>query len=360
MLLCVTATAFLPVATAAPKVVLYNIRLSAVPAIAGKGMPITLTASVEFGGACCYTVYAHDVTAELNLSKRLVMTAGKTSQPVTSSDQTTPGRVAALPGGGLTKVILQWTLKSDEYGEYNASVRVKGYSIRSPEPDEIFDQTETLKIKIVAGASVSPPMFPHPPSVDRDTTIVVNVTSVSGGVRYVLLNYSFDNSTWKTITMEKVSVENDNWLATIPKQTQERILYFYMFSVNSLNQTFTTPLYTEKIKDYGQINAVGIAGNVTIIIGAISSIFIIGYMYTYSRKLAREKRSKGILCIGQDQIVPVNESSAELNWKQLLLTERRKLAMIVLAILTIVLLAIAIASGQFATIVSRTTNPLGS
>lgn len=350
----------LPIASAAPYVILYNVRMSAEPSIAGKNMPVTLTASVEFGGACCYAVFAHDVKAQLNLSKGLRLISGEWNQPVTSPDQTTSGRVTAQPGGGLTKIKLMWVVISDQYGEYLATLHVTGYSIRAPLPDEFINQTETIKLPIVPGAAVSAPFYPHPPMVGSETPVIVNVTATTGWVTEVKLNYSFDNSTWFSTPMNKTTMENNNWLGIIPSRDKETKIFMHIFSMNSLNQTFTTPLYIVEIKDYGAINTVRTMANALIITGTIAGIIFVVSLYMYNDKLNRKRHKRGLLCIGSSSPICVTDASSEINSFQLLLARRRKYMLMVLVILFIVLLIAAIYSGQFSTIVSRTTNPSGS
>jgi hypothetical protein len=359
LVLGIVAVAFLPQASAAPKVLLYKIGLLASPPITGKGMPAVVTASVEFGGACCYAVDAHDITANITLSPGLRMLSGKWDQPVTSDGQKS-GWVEAKPGGGLTKVRLTWTVVSDILGKYNATVHVKGYAIQAPNPDEVIEKTQTLVLRVAEGG-ISEPMYPHPPAVGRDTEILVNATSVSGSVTKVVLNYSVDGrKSWVSVPMAKTTEENDNWVGIIPSQPKQKTVYFYMFSVNSINKTFTTDEFNATVLDYGTINSIEVAGNISLIAGTLSGAFIIAFLYVRSRRLARERKQKGLLCIGQDELVSVSDVSEEIGLKQRQLAKRRKWAIIILAVLAAVLFAIALYEGQFTTIVSRTTNPLGS
>lgn len=352
-----------PSATAAPKVVLYNINLTAEPFIAGKGMPITLTASVEFGGACCYTVYAHDVKAELNLTPGLRLVAGDVSQPVTCSGES-EGRVAALPGGGLTKVPLTWTLKGESYGTYTATLRVTGYSIRSPEPDEFFDKSENVVITIAAGAVVSSPSYPHAPMVGKDTLILVNVTALVGEVTEVRLNYSFNNKTWASVQMTKTSVETDSWLGVIPKQSVETNLYFNMSSLDSRNERFNSTNYTIRIRDYGQINSVTTMGNVLLLVVSIVGIIAIFFVYRYNQRLigvhVGKGKMSGLLPLGTRRLLTTTSSMTEVERAQLVRAKRRQMVLVVIVVLVVVLFVAAILSGDFRTIVSKTTNPQGA
>lgn len=348
-----------PVTTAAPKVVLYNINLSAEPSIAGKGMPVILTASVEFGGACCYTVYAHDVKAELNLTSGLILMTGETVQPITSSGETT-GRVAALPGGGLTKVLLKWTMKSEHYSKYTATLRVTGYSIRTPDPDEFFDKSESITITIAPGAVVSAPSYPHPPMVGKDTLILVNVTALVGQVKEVRMNYSFDNRTWVSVQMTRTSSETDRWLGTIPKQDAETNVYFNIRSFDSRNESFTTQNYTIRIRDYRQINTLITMGNVLMVGGMIVGFVIMGMVYRYNQRIIGARKKSGLLCLGTRRFISTTGSLSEVDKAQLIRARRRQMVLIVMIIIVVVLFIAAVLAGHFETIVSKTTNPQGS
>jgi len=221
----------LPPAQAAPKAIIYEKELIASPAVQGKGLPIDIECEIGFGGACCYSVYAHDVQAEILLPENLTLISGDKIQVVTSSGQSS-GTIAVDPGGGLTWLRPSWSIIAEEYGEYIVIVHCTGEN----ELGEQINESCSVTIMIKSGASISKPVFPRSPTIDEDIVIVASVSSSDIDVESVTLFYSMNQENWVSLPME--NTEGEVWKGIIPSQKNEGEVYYYLESLDAEDKTF--------------------------------------------------------------------------------------------------------------------------
>ncbi|UCE39390.1 MAG: hypothetical protein JSW00_09265 [Thermoplasmata archaeon] len=339
--------AFFPSSQAAPKAVVYEMEVSALPAIQGKDLPIELKCEVGFGGACCYSVYAHDVEAEIILPDNITLIAGKQIQTVTSSGQSS-GTVAVDPGGGLTRLSQTWIIKGEEYGEYTVSVHITGEN----ELGEIIDETQTANITIASGASISSPVLPRSPSVNKDIIIIAEVFSTDSAVASVTLFYSKNQKNWVSVPME--NIEGETWMGEIPGQKKEGEVYYYMESLDGEGETFTTEIYSVEVKDFDNIGTI----KVLVTYGTLTA-FILGIVLILYAEKRRKKStsSTGLTILGASLRLSALRGLDEIEDDQNRLRKIRKWAALIIIIIVIILLVLAVATGQLQEVVDHTTNP---
>ncbi len=338
----------LPQAQASPKAVIYEMNVSASPAVQGKDLPIEITAEVGFGGACCYTVYAHDVKAEILLPENITLIEGDKIQMLTSSGHNS-GTIAAEPGGGLTIACSNWIIRAENYDQYNVTVRVTG---RNEAGDQLNESAET-QIKIAAGASISEPDLTKDPTINEEIIIATTVTSLNTDVVSVTLFYSVDSEIW--ISLPMVSTGGDAWVGTIPSQNSECEIFYYMESLDEEGEKFTTGTYSLQVRDktkIGNIKVIATYGTLSALIVGVVLIFLVDRRRTYSNR-------KGMTLLGASLRLSALREPDELKYQQDRLRKIRKCVILLLFIVMILLLYVAINSGQLQDVISHTTNPEG-
>lgn len=347
-ILCLLIPIF-PQGQASPKAVIYDMNVSATPAVQGKGLPIEITADIGFGGACCYTVYAHDVKAEVLFSENLTLVDGDKIQILTSPGHSS-GTIAAEPGGGLTVESSKWTIKANDYGEYNITVLVTGRN----EGGDQLNESEEVRITIAAGASISEPDLPKDPTINEEIIIATTVTSLSIDVVSVTLFYSLDSENWISLPME--STGGDVWVGTIPRQSSECEILYYMESLDEEGEKFTTGTYSLQVRDKTRI------GNIKVLATyATLAIFIVGVtlIFLVDRRRRTYSNRKGMTILGASLRLSALRDPDELKDHQDRLKKIRKCVILLLFIVMIVLLVAAINTGQLQEVISHTTNPEG-
>jgi hypothetical protein len=350
MSLLFLALAILPQVQAAPEAVIYEIDVFASPAVQGKGLPIDITSDLGFGGACCYTVYADDVSAEIFLPENLTLISGSSIQTITTQGQSS-GRIAVDPGGKLTRFQQKWTVVADEYGVYNVTVVVTGRN----EGGKKLNESEVVKITITYGASISAPVLTRNPVIDDDIIIATTVISSDAEVEEVFLYYSRNQNNFNNISMK--NTEGDVWIGVIPAQKSESKIYYYMESVTDDGETFTTEIYSVQVKDAGKIGTI----KVLTTYGTLTAfIFCVGVMLYFARKGRKSLLGKGMTVIGSSQSLSALGNKDKVNEAQENLKTLRKWITFALLMIMVVLLILAIVTGQLQDVISNTTNPTGA
>jgi len=286
-----TLLSFVPFSSAAPKLVVYDVLVSADPSIQGPDIPIKLNAKVGSGGACCYVVYGMELKAELLLPDSMTLLEGAKIQDLTSPGQAV-GTVAAQPGGGLTWLDVQWMISGQSYGNHEVFVRVTGTN----DAGDRLNVTSSTNITIAAGAAISSPIFPHRPVVGKETVLLVNVTSRTG-VKSVTLHMSKDNVTWETVPMTLIS--GDLYKANIPAASSETDYKIYMDSRDSKDDPFKTNVYDMPVKDPGRITGISQSGAVFVTLGSLIAMVLILYI---GGRTVSAFRSKGIFLVGDSKM----------------------------------------------------------
>lgn len=339
-----------PQTQAAPKAMVYEMDVNASPAVQGRRLPIDLECVVGFGGACCYTVYAHDVEAEILLPENVTLISGKKTQVVTSSGQSS-GTVAVLPGGGLTRLSQIWGVQAEEYGVYNVTVLVTGRN----ELGEQINETGSATITIKSGASISTPIIPRDPSTGDVITILAGVSSSDSNVESVTLFYSKNQENWVLLPME--NTEGEMWMGTIPSQKSEGEVYYYMESLDNGGKTFTTETYSLEVRDTDKIGIIKVMvtyGTLAAFILGTGLILLIGR----SGKIPPVRR--GMMILGASLRLSALRGLDEIEDDQERLRKLRKWVALVILIVMIILLVLAIITGQLQDVITETTNPEGA
>jgi hypothetical protein len=338
--------ALAPIASAAPKLIVYDVQVSAEPAIQGPDLPIVIKANVGSGGACCYVVYGTQLKAEILLAGNLSLTDGERSQSLTSPGFE-KGTVAAQPGGGLTWIEARWEISASSLGRFEVPVRVTGTN----DAGDSLNVTSSTNITIASGAAISSPILPHRPVVGKDTPILANVSSRKG-VCSVQLYLSRDGSSWTKVPMKPVS--GDIYSATIPAVSSEGSYNYYMESVDMNNESFRTGNYTLDFKDPVKITSISEGASVLVTAGSLIGMVII--IYFGSRKTS-VFRGRGIFLVGDARMEAAIREREMMKDAQKRLVAMRWRVLAALAVITIVLFIISILTGQLESVVRHTTNP---
>ncbi len=346
-LILVCMATILPQAQAAPKAIIYEKELIASPAVQGKGLPIDIECRIGFGGACCYSVYAHDVQAEIILTENLTLISGDKIQVVTSSGQFS-GTIAVDPGGGLTWLRPSWSIIAEEYGEYIVTVQCTGEN----ELGEQINESCSVTITIKSGASISKPVFPRSPNIGKDIVIVASVSSSDSEVESVTLFYSKNLVNWVSLPME--NTEGEVWMGIIPSQNNEGEVYYYMESLDAEDKTFTTETYSLQVKDADKIGFIKVLTTYGTLVAFILGVALIIYV---GRRENIPSLTRGMMILGASLRLSALRGLNEIEDDQDRLRKLRKWAALILLIVMIVLLIVAIITGQLQDVISHTTNP---
>lgn len=345
ILLC--AIAVFPQAQAAPKAVIYEKKITASPAVQGRGLPIDIECKLGFGGACCYSVYAHDVQAEIILPQNLTLISGDKTQVLTSSGQSS-GTIAVDPGGGLTWQGLKWTIEAHEYDEYIVTVYCTGKNELGEEINETCNATITIK----SGASISSPVLPHSPIIDKDIIIIASVSSSDSDVANVTLFYSKDKENWISLPME--NTQGEVWMGLIPRQKKEGEVYYYMESLDTDAKTFTTETYSLEIKDSDRIGSIKVLTTYGTLLAFVLGAALIIYIGSKSKN---PYLTKGLMLLGASLRLSALRALDEIEDDQKRLMKIRKWTALILLVIMIVMLFLAIVTGQLQEVIEHTTNP---
>lgn len=338
--------AMAPYASASPKLMVYDVQLSAEPAIQGPDLPIVIKADVGSGGACCYVVYGQELKAEILLAGNLSLVDGEASQYLTSPGFE-KGTVAAQPGGGLTWITARWEISASSYGRFEVSVRVTGTN----DAGDRLDMTSSTNITIASGAAISSPILPHRPVVGKETPILANVSSRKG-VASVQLFLSRDGGNWTKVPMELVG--GDLYSATIPPVSSEGSYKYYMESVDKNNESFRTGNYTLDYKDPAKITGISEGASVLVAAGSLTGMVLILY---FGSRSASVFRGKGIFLVGDARMEAALREREMMNEAQKRMVAARWKLLAALALITFVLFVISILTGQLQSVVRHTTNP---
>jgi hypothetical protein len=338
--------AIAPVASAAPKLIVYDVQVSAEPAIQGPDLPIVIRANVGSGGACCYVVYGMELKAEILLTGNLSLTDGERSQHLTSPGFE-KGTVAAQPGGGLTWIMARWEISAPALGRYEVAVRVSGTN----DAGDKLNVTSSINITIASGAAISAPILPHRPVVGKQTPILANVSSRKG-VSSVQLFLTRDGGTWTKLPMTLVG--GDLYSATIPAVSSEATFRYYMESVDTSNDSFRTGNYTLDYKD--PVRIAGISDGASVLVTAGSIIGMVLILYFGSRKVS-VFRGKGIFLVGDARMEAALRDRESMKEVQKRMVAIRWRVLAALAVMTLVLFIISVLTGQLQSVVRHTTNP---
>jgi hypothetical protein len=337
----------IPVAQAAPKAVIYEKEVTASPAVQGRRLPIEIKCEVGFGGACCYTVYAHDIEVEIFLPENATLLSGNKKQVMTSSGQSS-GTISVEPGGGLTWSTKTWTVQAEEYGLYNITILITGRNELGEKINESANATLTIK----SGASISTPVLPQNPIVGGDIIIVAEVSSSDSNVDSVTLYYSKNQENWVAESMENTG--QDVWTGGIPSQKSEGEVYYYMESLDETGKTFTTEIYSVQIRDVDRISTIKVISTYGTLAAFILGMVLILYI---SRRGRIPFVSKGMVILGASLRLSALRGLDEIEDDQERLMRIRKWIAITLIIVMVILLVIAIITGQLQDVIEHTTNP---
>ena len=343
------ATAILPFAAAAPKLVVYEVVVSADPPIQGPELPVVVKANAGSGGACCYVVYGQNLKASISLPEGFTLDPGMGdwNQSLTSPGFE-PGTVAAQPGGGLTWIALKWYVTTaPRLGRFTINVTVTGTN----DGGDNLRMTSSVEVTVASGAAISSPVLPHRPVVGKQTPILANVASRKG-VRTVDLYTSPDNRTWTRHPMAPVG--GDLYSATLPAFSSERALKYYMESVDNANESFRTSLYTLEFKDPQKITAISEGAAALVTAGSLVGMVLI--LYFGSRKVS-SFRSRGIFLVGDARMESALRERDDMRERQKRLAAARWKLLAALAAITLVLLIISVLTGQLQSVIRHTTNP---
>lgn len=352
--ICITVliiiTSLIPTVQASPEVIIYEIETVAKPKVQRLGAPIELTCDIGFGGACCYTVYANEMEAEIVLPENITLFESEKIKNVTSPGQA-QGRIAVNPGGSLTWMRPAWKIQGKEYGDYEIIIRIRGVN----EGGTRLNETVNITITIARGASVSIPVLPNHPDIHDDTVIVAEVSSIESQVAAVTLYHSRDQKTWENTTM--LNTEGDVWTGTIPAQNSETTIYYYMQSITEEGETFTTEVYSLEVKDMDRIGITAAFLTYGTLAVFVSGMGILLYSETRRRS---SKNIAGMTILGAALRLSAMRGLDDISDTQTQLRRRRKLVTIGLTAVIIAMLVTAIVTGQLQDVISNTTNLKGS
>jgi hypothetical protein len=338
-----------PYVQASPKVVIYRMEVTATPQVQGKELPLDIVSEVGFGGACCYTVYAHDVRAEIFLPENVTLIDGDKIQMITSSGHPS-GTVAAEPGGGLTWLSQTWSVKAEEYGEYALTVHVTG-------KNELGDQinvSKSVNIAIASGASISAPVLPRNPSVDEEIIIVARVSSSDNNVEGVTLHFSRNQKDWIPLPMD--NAQEDVWIVSITGQENEGKVYYYIESLDDEGEIFTTEIYELEVRD---IPKLGFLKFLTTYGTLFAFIIGIGLIFFIDNRRKAHSLSSGMKILGASLRLSALRNLDDIKDEQERLRKLRMRIIYVLSIATIILILVAITTGQLQEVISQTSNSTG-
>ena len=342
--------ALAPAVSAAPKLVVYEVQVSADPAVQGPELPMTIRANIGSGGACCYVVYGQKLQASISLPDNftLVDEKGKEANQSLTSPGFETGTVAAQPGGGLTWIMVKWyVVTGPRLGTFQVNVTVTGTN----DAGDSLRETSSINVTIASGAAISSPVLPHRPVVGKETPILVNVSSRKG-VRSVNLFLSPDDRTWTRHEMK--NVQRDLYSATLPAVGSERSYKYYMESVDQSNESFRTGNYTLDFKDPARIS--GISGGATALVTAGSLLGMVLVVYFGSRRVSAF-RSKGLFLVGDARMEAALREREQMKGFQARMVAARWKLLAALAVVTLVLFVISVLTGQLESVIRHTTNP---
>jgi len=350
LLLAGMLLALAPIASAAPKLVVYEVQVSADPPIQGPELPMTIKANVGSGGACCYVVYGQKLKASISLPDNFTLVDEKgneADQPLTSPGFET-GTVAAQPGGGLTWIMAKWYIVTGpRIGTFQINITVTGTN----DAGDSLRETSSINVTLASGAAISSPILPHRPVVGRDMPILVNVSSRKG-VSSVNLYLSPDNRTWTRYPMS--NIEGDLYSCTVPAVSSEMTYRYYMESVDNANDSFRTGGYTLEFKDPQKI--AGISGGAAALVTAGSLVGMALIIYFGSRRVT-SFRSKGIFLVGDARMEAALREREQMKSFQARMVATRWKLLAALAVVTLVLFIASVLTGQLESVIRHTTNP---
>ncbi len=339
-----------PLASAAPKLIVYEVQVTADPAVQGPELPMTVRANVGSGGACCYVVYGQKLQASISLPENftLVNEKGNEANQSLTSPGFEVGTVAAQPGGGLTWIMAKWFIVTGPgYGTFQINVTVTGTN----DAGDSLRETSSINVTIASGAAISSPILPHRPVVGRETPILVNVSSRKG-VSSVNLYLSPDNRTWTRYPMK--NIQGDLYSCTIPAVASERTYRYYMESVDKANDTFRTGEYSLEYKDPQKI--AGISGGAAVLVTAGSLVGMVLIIYLGSREVSTF-RTKGLFLVGDARMEAALREREQMKSFQARMVAVRWKLLAALAVVTLVLFIISLLTGQLESVIRHTTNP---
>lgn len=336
-----------PPASAGPKAIIYELDVDASPAVQGRNLPIEIQWECGWGGACCYTVYAHDVETEIFIPDNVTLIEGDKKQVLSSSGQPS-GTVSVEAGGGLTRLSKKWVVEASEYETYYIEVWCTG---RNELGEEIND-TAGVNISIQPGASISTPILPRNPTIGKDCVIVAEVTSSDSTVKSVSLFYSKNQENWVMVSME--NTEGDAWMGTVPSQQKEGKVYYYLESIDENDKSFTTNIYSLEVRDMEQIGVVTLLSTYGTLLAFIVGIVLIFYI---NKKIKLPSSKSGMTILGASLRLSALRGTDEIADDQERMKKIRTWVAVILIIVVIALLVIGILTGQLQDVISHTTNP---
>jgi hypothetical protein len=340
----------MPSATASPKAIIYELDVTASPAVQGRNLPIEIQWDCGWGGACCYTVYAHNLEAEIFIPENVTLVEGDGKQVLSSSGQP-DGTVSVEAGGGLTWLSKKWIVQASEYETYYIEIRCTGRN----ELGEDINETAGVNITIQPGASISTPILPRNPSIGKDIVIVAEVTSSDSTVKSVSLFYSKNQENWVELSME--NTEGDAWMGTVPGQKSEGTLYYYLESLDENDKPFTTEVYSLEVRDMEHIGTVTLLSTYGTILAFIVGIVLILYI---NKRFKSPTTESGMTILGASLRLSALRGTDEIAEDQERMKRIRTLMAVILVITFITMLVVAIITGQLHEVVEFTTDPTGS
>jgi hypothetical protein len=336
---------FSPNCAAAPKLIVYDVQVSADPSIQGPDLPIKLNAKAGSGGACCYVVYGQNLKAELLLPEGWTLVDGAKVQDLTSPGQAV-GTVAAQPGGGLTWNDINWYISGPKLGKYEVAVRVTGTN----DAGDRLNVSGFTNITIASGAAISSPILPQRPVVGKETVMLASVSSRSG-VKSVTLYLSMDNVNWKAVPMTLIS--GDQYKAVLPKADKETTYKVFMQSIDGKDEPFNTTVYEIPVKDPGRITGISQSGAVFVTLGSLIGMVLVLYV---GGRTVSAFRSKGIFLVGDYRMEAALRERDEMKAAQKRMTAMRWKLLAALVVVVVVLFLVSLLTGQLDKVVKHTTN----
>jgi hypothetical protein len=331
-----------------------DLTITATPSQQGVGGKITLDILVTFYGGCCYPLYAFDIEPELQLPGNIEIV-----------DKVSPEKInkfEATAGGGAVQAKFQCTIRSFIPGEYEIPIKVSTSNCGNAEG--------SAKITVTEGCVISiPELYPDQPSTGRDINIIINAYSPLENVEiknvslYFLtesseiikdpdpkgeiLNWSGGSEAGSEIIFQPMEFEENQWQGNIPKQSDEAFLTYWIVAEDNFGNITTSPAYIIEVKNLEQIHFQHSSLVWGAIIACVIGIIIIGIVWNYvSRNPALKAKLSGALIIGS-AVVDIKSTNADKLNYQKRMNNFRNLALLIILISTLILLYIAIQSGQY-------------
>jgi hypothetical protein len=304
------------------------------PFIQGYGGEMVVTVTAYFYGGCCYSLFANDITPDLDVPEGLSIKEGPTPE--------TRNSLTAVAGGEPTVTKFRWTLSCDEEGSYDLASTV--------DTSDCGSRGSGYTVHVIKGATITrPEMYPEVPTSDKDISLkfvssypVGDTKIESASIIYwttekdydlkemsvvgdslVHQNENIEPSGTGEVGSKELELVEGGFQADIPK-VSDPYLFYIIEVTDEKGEVTRSSIYRLEVEDVGEVEKWNMISALFLI---VSMLVLIGLLYVGQNILTKrmegvesEDRFSVLGPVGRKRYLTDEENekiryTPEMNWK---------------------------------------------